>query len=272
MRLQLAWTLALAAVPAAAGADDGSWIFAPTRYTHSPLDGQRVVQYCPEAPPSSATTTPTRKAAIATIRSAFARAIAPTTSTSCRPGAWAWGFAPTANGSIPIAPAPRLMAPGRCLILRGRIPLDKDLRRTGRLRPFGPISNRSVAAKAVTVAVKAASGAARVANGAVKVASGMAANPAAASGTVKAASGTAVSPAAKGAVKVASGMAANPAAAKGAVKVASGMAANPVAAKGAGRRHRLPEIDLSGTFQPASRRVYPGGWAAIPAAARQPRG
>ena len=50
MRLQLAWTLALAALPAAAGADDGSWIFAPTRYTHSPLDGQRVVQYCPEAP------------------------------------------------------------------------------------------------------------------------------------------------------------------------------------------------------------------------------
>jgi hypothetical protein len=50
MRLQLAWTLALAALPAAAAAEEGSWIFAPARYTHSPLTGQRVVQYSPEAP------------------------------------------------------------------------------------------------------------------------------------------------------------------------------------------------------------------------------
>ncbi len=51
MKLQLAWTLALAALaPAAAGAEETSWIFLPTRYTHSPETGQRVAQFSPGEP------------------------------------------------------------------------------------------------------------------------------------------------------------------------------------------------------------------------------
>ena len=51
MRLQLAWTLALAALaPAAARAEETSWIFSPTRYTHSPLTGERVAQFSPGMP------------------------------------------------------------------------------------------------------------------------------------------------------------------------------------------------------------------------------
>jgi hypothetical protein len=51
MKLQVAWTVALAAVaPLCATADETSTIFAPARYTHSPETGERVAQYCPEAP------------------------------------------------------------------------------------------------------------------------------------------------------------------------------------------------------------------------------
>ncbi len=30
--------------------EEASWIFAPARFTHSPVNGQRVAQYCPEQP------------------------------------------------------------------------------------------------------------------------------------------------------------------------------------------------------------------------------
>jgi hypothetical protein len=51
MKLHLVITATLAALaPAASRADEASWIFAPAQYSHSPTTGERVAQYCPEAP------------------------------------------------------------------------------------------------------------------------------------------------------------------------------------------------------------------------------
>jgi hypothetical protein len=51
MRLSLVFTAALVALtPVGVGAEGPSWIFRPACYSHSPVNGQRVAQYCPEAP------------------------------------------------------------------------------------------------------------------------------------------------------------------------------------------------------------------------------
>ena len=51
MRKHLVWIAALAALtPGGAGAEESSWIFSRAAYTHSPITGQRVAQYCPEQP------------------------------------------------------------------------------------------------------------------------------------------------------------------------------------------------------------------------------
>ena len=51
MRQHLVWIAALAALaPAARRRKRPSWIFSRTAYTHSPVTGQRIAQYCPEQP------------------------------------------------------------------------------------------------------------------------------------------------------------------------------------------------------------------------------
>ena len=51
MRQHLVWIAALAALaPGGAGAEETSWIFSRSAYTHSPVTGQRIAQYCPEQP------------------------------------------------------------------------------------------------------------------------------------------------------------------------------------------------------------------------------
>lgn len=43
-------TVLFALMPSAAKAEESSWIFQPSYYSHSPVTGQRVVQYQPEQP------------------------------------------------------------------------------------------------------------------------------------------------------------------------------------------------------------------------------
>ena len=51
MRKHLVWIAALAALaPSGAWAEETSWIFFRSAYTHSPMTGERVAQYCPEQP------------------------------------------------------------------------------------------------------------------------------------------------------------------------------------------------------------------------------
>ena len=51
MRQHLVWIAALAALaPSGARAEETSWIFSRSAYTHSPATGQRIAQYRPEQP------------------------------------------------------------------------------------------------------------------------------------------------------------------------------------------------------------------------------